>query len=84
MSINMTVTERNELETLITEITEAAVSDEYARSLLESENDGKTLMEDIVQNVLETSAWADEHCYNDSDIRYAIGRELLRRMGEPV
>lgn len=84
MSTNMTAAERNELETLITELTEAAVSDEYACPLLESENNGKTLMEDIVQNVLETSAWETEHRYNDSDVRYAIGRELLRRLGEPV
>lgn len=37
-------------------------------------------MEDIIQNVLETSAWEDEGYYNEDDIRLAIGRELMARL----
>lgn len=36
-------------------------------------------MEDVIQNVMETSAWEDEGYYNDDDIRLAIGRELMAR-----
>lgn len=75
----MTDSERRELEQLITDFLEQAVSDEYAHTILESEcDDGNTLLENIVQNVLDTSAWEEEQHYNDSDIRYAIGRELIR------
>lgn len=41
-------------------------------------------MDDIIQNVLETSAWKDEGCYTDDDIRLAIGRELMVRLGIEV
>ena len=76
---SMTDSERKELEQSITYFLEQAVSDEYARTILESEynDDGDTLLDNIVENVLETSAWEEEHRYNDSDIRYAIGRELI-------
>lgn len=38
-------------------------------------------MEDVIKNVMETSAWDDEGYYNDDDIRLAIGRELMARLG---
>ena len=66
----------------ITRIMTMATSDEYARYILEHEDEnGTELMEDIIQNVLETSAWEDEGYYNEYDIRLAIGRELLSRLG---
>ena len=60
-----------------------AASDEYADRILSSVSPetGISLMDDIVQNVLETSAWVDEGFYNDSDVRLAIGRELMARLG---
>ena len=63
---------------------ESAVSDEYANQILESENEqtGKTLMDDIIQNVLDTSGWEESRSYNDSDVRYAIGRELIYRLSK--
>lgn len=36
---------------------------------------------DVKQNVEETSAWEDEGYYNDDDIRLAIGRVLMDRLG---
>ena len=69
----------------ITAIMTMATSDEYARYILEHEDEnGTELMADIVQNVLETSAWEDEGYYNESDIRLAIGRELMARLGIEV
>lgn len=66
----------------ITAIMTKAVSDEYARYILEHEDEnGNELMADIVQNVLETSAWEDEGYYNEYDIRLAIGREIMARLG---
>ena len=79
----MTVEERRQIEYEVTKIMESATSSEYAKYILEQE-DGvteNTLLEDIIQNVLETSAWEDEGYYNEDDIRLAIGRELMARMG---
>ena len=77
--------EKIQLENRITRIMQVAVSDDYAGRILEHTNEsGTTLMEDIVQNVLETSAYEDEEYYNDDDIRLAIGRELSDRLGIEV
>ena len=79
----MTKTERKELEFEITEILQNAVSDEYARTILEYEDNitGNTFMDDIIDNIIETSAWEDEGYYNSSDIKFAIGRILIARLG---
>ena len=77
--------ERKRIELLITEIMRSAVSSEYARSILEddSDDDGVALMDDIIQDVMESSAWDDEGYYNEDDIRFAIGRCLIDRLGIP-
>ena len=79
----MTKTERKEIEFKVSEIMRSAVSSEYSRYILEQEDDvtGNTYMEDVIKNVMETSAWEDEGYYNDDDIRLAIGRELMARLG---
>lgn len=79
----MTVEERKQIEYEVTEIMKSATSSEYARYILEQEDEvtENTMMEDIIQNVLDTSAWEDEGYYNDDDIRLAIGRELMARLG---
>lgn len=80
----MNAQERKQIEREVTEIMRSATSDEYARHILEHEENGTSLMEDIIQNVLETSAWEDEGYYNEYDIRLAIGRELMTRLGIDV
>ena len=82
----MTVEERKQIEYEVTEIMRSATSSEYARYILEQEDEAteNTLMEDIIQNVLDTSAWEDEGYYNEDDIRLAIGRELMARLGIEV
>lgn len=82
----MTTEERKQIEYEVTEIMRSATSSEYARYILEQEDEvtENTLMEDIIQNVLDTSAWEDEGYYNEDDIRLAIGRELMTRLGIEV
>ena len=79
----MTKTERKEIEFEVSEIMRNAVSSEYSRYILEQEDNitENTFMEDVIKNVVETSAWEDEGYYNDDDIRLAIGRELMARLG---
>ena len=83
MKRKMSKEERREIERLITKIFGDAVSDDYARCMLESEDEctENTMMEDIINDVLETSAWEDEGYYNEDDVRLAIGRELIARLG---
>ena len=41
-------------------------------------------MQEIIEDVMETSAWEDEGYYNEDDIRLAIGRVLMGRLGIEV
>ena len=76
------------IENEIRMIMQSAVSSEYARYILEDrERDegynyiGNTFMEDVVEDVMCSSAWDDEGYYNDDDIRLSIGRVLIDRLG---
>lgn len=76
------------IENEIRMIMQNAVSSEYARYILEErERDeeynyiGNTFMEDVIEDVMHSSAWDDEGYYNDDDIRLAIGRVLIDRLG---
>ena len=41
----------------------------------------KNFVLDVKADVEETSAWHDEGFYTDDDIRYALGRVFLKRVG---
>lgn len=79
----MTISERKEIEGLVYEIFSKAVTSDYARYMLEEEDEctENTMMEDIIRNVLATSAWEEDGYYSDDDVRLAIGRELMARLG---
>lgn len=68
---------RKHLETEIQIVMGNAMDSSYAQSILSSESvTGKTVMDAIVDDVMECSAWNDEGFYNANDIRIAIGRVL--------
>ena len=75
--------EKKIIENEIRMIMQNAVSSDYARYILEHEDSwtGITVMQDVIENVMETSAWNDEGYYNEDDVRLAIGRILMERMG---
>lgn len=75
--------EKNEIEKEIKMILQYSVSDEYVNHILDDYDSktGKTFLEAVIQDVVETSAWEGKGYYTDSDIRYAIGRECITRMG---
>lgn len=54
-----------------------AVSTYYAYKIIESED----FLPWVKQEVEETSAWNDEGYYNEDDIRLAIGRYCMYKMG---
>lgn len=79
---NMNKEQRKEIEMLVYKIMADATSSDYARYILEHEDSwtGITVMQDVIENVMETSAWNDEGYYNEDDVRLAIGRILIERM----
>lgn len=80
---NMTKEEKKIIENEIRMIMQNAVSSEYARYILEHENEEteNTFMDDVIDDVMCASAWDEEGYYNDDDIRLAIGRVLIDRLG---
>ncbi len=83
---NMTKAEKVELERQIEEMLRRSVSSDYVRAMLEAESESSdnSLLQDIADDVLETSGWYDEETYNEDDIRLAIGRVVLSRIGIEV
>ena len=63
----------SELRVVLTE----SVGSDYAHYISHDER----FASDVKQNVEETSAWSDEGYYNDDDIKLAIGRVLMDRLG---
>ena len=80
---DMSKKKRETLSSEILEIMKAAVSDEYARKILEykTEETDLSLREKIVENVMETSSYLDDGYYNEDDVRLSIGRELMEILG---
>ncbi|MBP3664552.1 MAG: hypothetical protein J6J03_05255 [Tyzzerella sp.] len=82
----MTEVERKQIEWLIWYVLRQATSDDYASTILNLDfnlegEETDTIMDDIIHDVMETSAWEDEGYYNEDDVRLAIGRTLLLRLG---
>ena len=75
--------EKNKIEREVKRILQSSVSDAYSDFILEAYDSetAQTFLESVVQDIIETSACNEEGCYNDSSIRYAIGREFMARMG---
>jgi hypothetical protein len=78
----MDKTERKQIEWLVSWVMTKSISNDYVRHILEHTNEetGKTLMDEVIDNVMETSAWEDEGHYNEDDVRLAIGRVLVERL----
>ena len=63
-------------------IMRSAISDDYVRTILNHKDaNNNTFIDDVIDDVLECSAWNDEGYYNEDDIRLAIGRVLISRLG---
>lgn len=66
-----------DIHELITRILESAIGYNYAMHIGEDEEFAKAVLDDIHAS----SAWETEQCYNDDDVRIAVGRVLLYRLG---
>lgn len=79
----ITEEQRKELKNDIVNIMNRAISSEYINKILNQYDyiSDETFIDAVIKNVLEISAWEDEGYYNEDDIRLAIGRELVARLG---
>lgn len=70
----ITEEQRKELKNDIVNIMNRAISSEYINKILNQHDyiSDETLIDAVIKNVLETSAWEDEGYYNEDDIRLAI------------
>lgn len=76
----MSKEERKLIEIEVIYFVGCAVGEEYARHIVKHEK-GNTFVEDVIDDVMCASAWEDEGYYNHDDIRLAIGRVFMDRMG---
>lgn len=81
----MSVTQYAEIVAGIQQIFAESVTSEYAQCILEHEiltenGETHTLMSEVIEDVIQTSAWDTEQIYSDSDVRLAIGRTLMQHM----
>lgn len=83
MKREMTKEEIKEIKTNIHFILAKAVSEDYAKDILEREDDTafcKTIEDEIIEDIITSSAWEEESYYNDDDIKLAIGRVLISKL----
>ena len=80
---NMNEAERKQIEWLVQWTMAKATSEDYARYILTyiSDETEKSFMDDVIQDVMETSAWDEDGYYNEDDVRLAIGRVFMERLG---
>lgn len=58
-----------------------SVTNEYVDHIVSCEfEDGQSVMDEIIQNIIETSEWEDTGFYSENDARLSIGRVLMRKM----
>jgi hypothetical protein len=65
---------KKEVKSIAIYLLNGCVSDEYAETLWE------LIEEDVCDNVYECSGYEEDEIFNDSDVRYAIGRILIERL----
>lgn len=79
----LTIELRKEMEQIINATLGEATSSDYSMSILNSEikthqNKVCKMMDMIIDDIVETSAFRDKGYYGISDVRFAIGRCLRR------
>lgn len=76
----MTTKEKRELEILIRKLMQNSIGSDYINGILEHTFKRRTFLDDVIDDVIETSAWKEEGYYSEDDIRLAIGRVMSERL----
>lgn len=53
----------------------SAISDDYVYDIRHA------ILDEVVADVVETSAFGENHTWNDDDIKLAVGRVLMNKLG---
>ena len=62
-----------------------SMDDEAAIKVADSKmKNGETVMEAVMDDIKTSSDWEDNGHYNDDDVRLAIGRVMMKRLGIEV
>lgn len=72
---NMNENDMKEIKIIINEMLSSAIGREYSERILNDK-----FMNDVIDNIIECSAWKENGYYNDDDVRLAIGRILIDRL----
>lgn len=76
--------ERMVIEFNIRVLLSNAVGNEYAERILNCEiayDGSRTVMDEIVEDVCVSSEWEDNGGYTLTDVQFAIGRSICKRIG---
>lgn len=79
----ITEEEKKQIEREVRRILQMSVGDDYSSDILNQydETSEETFLEAVTSDVMTSSAWEEEKTFNEDDIRLAIGRELISRLG---
>lgn len=53
----------------------SAISDDYLYDIC------RAIRDEVLWDVKETSAWSENRTWNDDDIKLAVGRVLMKKLG---
>lgn len=79
----ISIQDRKQITIDIFEILKNSVAKEYANAILSQMDTitGKSFVNSVIDDIVESSEFSQTRRYNDDDIRLAIGRELVARLG---
>ena len=78
----MTADERMDMQaTILYHLSLCMDSDAAIKVADATDERGHTVLEDVIDDIKTSSAWEDDGHYNDDDVRLAIGRVVMKRLG---
>lgn len=66
-----------EIEQSIRELFQKSVDSDYSNAILDMEYKGKKIIERMVDDIMETSDYANNGFWSNGDVKLAIGRVLM-------
>ena len=80
----MIIDERKAIESDIRVLLSNAVGNEYSERILNYKiayDGSRTVMDEIVEDVCVSSEWEETGSYTLTDVQFAIGRSICKRIG---
>ena len=77
----MTAVDRMDMEATILYHLSLTMDSDAAIKVVSATKDGRAFMDDVMDDITTSSEWEDTGHYNDDDVRLAIGRVMMDRLG---